>query len=104
MASLESLGLDEPLKNPAILGKGVSIHEWLIHRIESDNLTHSVASNGLLYDLNELVPKRSIRHAQLDPARELSKRQMAHNLFLKSKRIRGSQKSDNGHFCVLCSF
>ena len=80
MASLESLGLDEPLKNPAILGKGVSIHEWLIHRIESDNLTHSVASNGLLYDLNELVPKRSIRHAQLDPARELSKRQMAHIL------------------------
>ena len=88
MVSLEALGLNEPFKNPTILSKGVSIHEWLIDRIKSDNLTHTAASNGLLYDLNEHVPKRSIRHAQLDPTRELSKRQMAHILCFLISRMR----------------
>ena len=87
MASLASLGLNEPLDNPEILGEGVSIHEWMINRIKCDNITCSVLSNGFLYDLNAHVQFVQNQFSQSDHARQLSRRQVAHILCFLMKRM-----------------
>ena len=87
MASLAALGLNDPLDNPAILGEDVSIHEWMINRIKCDNITCSVLSNGLLYDLNAHVQSKKNQFSQYDHAKHLSRRQVAHILCFLMKRM-----------------
>ena len=73
MATLNSLGLNEVFENPAILGEGISIHQWLISRIKVNNLTSSVVTNGLLFDLQSHVHIKRSRHDKHDPKRQLTK-------------------------------
>ena len=80
MSALHTLGLDAAFENPAILGEGVSIYQWMINRIKSDNLTCSIVTNGLIHDLLCRVHIKKSRHDQHDPKRQLSKTQMCHIL------------------------
>ena len=80
MATLNSLGLNEVFENPAILGEGISIHQWLISRIKVNNLTSSVVTNGLLFDLQSHVHIKRSRHDKHDPKRQLTKAEMTHIL------------------------
>ena len=66
MSALHSLGLDAAFENPAILGEGVSLYQWMINRIKSDNLTCSVVTNGLVHDLFCRVHIKKSRHDQHD--------------------------------------
>lgn len=80
MSALHSLGLDAAFENPAILGEGVSLYQWMINRIKSDNLTCSIVTNGLVHDLFCRVHIKKSRHDQHDPKRQFSKTQMCHIL------------------------
>ena len=80
MSALHTLGLDAAFENPAILGEGVTIHQWMLNRIKCDNLTSSIVTNGLVHDLSRHVHVKTSRHHQHDPTRSISKAEMTHIL------------------------
>ena len=87
MSALHTLGLDAAFENPAILGEGVTIHEWMLNRIKCDNLTSSIVTNGLVHDLSRHVHAKASRHHQHDPTRSISKAEMTHILCFLTSRM-----------------
>ena len=80
MSALRSLGLYEAFENEAILADRVSLYEWMISKIKSENMTSSSVTNALFHDLLACLQTKKSRFDQHDPKKQLTKAQIAHIL------------------------